>query len=578
MPPHYANRIDGSTATIPLTAAALRHLRGDSEHLHHNTTDDAYQNLIEGTKDVIFVTAPSEDELAAATKAGVELEVIPIVKDALVFLANSDNPVTGLSQQQIQDIYTGRVTNWNQLGGRDAGIVAYQRPTNSGSQTLFLQLAMENASPVDPPVYHQPYSMGDLMDVISGYDNARNAIGYSVYYYTQYMYASETVKLLAIDSVIPTTQTISDGTYPYGTHYFAVVRRDEPADSWGRQLIAWLLTPEGQQVASSVGYVPLDPSNIVPLANEYGYYGSTPENTTQSQGSGGSVGYSPKNLNLPCLKADEYGDITDECWLPDGQLILPGYPQAEAAARTWLATLPDPAPINDPQNQDAKNQRLEVFEDLVIPTRVLRFGEYSYPLTTESAVFRLSDGQRMSLSDLFYDKVNYIEFINQNLLDIGRNRVLNDCDYCTSYQIKPFTGIPTSYDQFSFAYESLSVRFPVGNPFVVNEYDGMHIDSHIPLNLPADLSPYGTWWRLDEVMIGNTVVEHVVRNYFDPHPADSNLNRNIDAFAANYPKILSVTIHSLENDRLSVCAVDPLDGHCLKVVQFDYTTGNPLDN
>jgi len=167
LPESFVDRIDGSTATIPLTTAALQLLRGTAAGLHHNTTDTAYQNLIAGTKDVIFVTAPSPDELAAATAAGVELDVIPVVKDALVFLTNTANPVTGLTSQQVKDIYTGTTANWSQVGGADAAIIPYQRPVNSGSQTLFLQLAMGDTTPMDAPTALRPTSMGDLVDAVA---------------------------------------------------------------------------------------------------------------------------------------------------------------------------------------------------------------------------------------------------------------------------------------------------------------------------------------------------------------------------------------------------------------------------
>jgi phosphate transport system substrate-binding protein len=119
-------RIDGSTATIPLTAALHGLFGGSGAPPVHYTTSQAYFRLLYDEVDLIFVTYPSEDELADARDEGIELDIIPVVKDALVFLVNAENPVDGISLEQARDIYTGEITNWKVLGGLDADIVPYQ--------------------------------------------------------------------------------------------------------------------------------------------------------------------------------------------------------------------------------------------------------------------------------------------------------------------------------------------------------------------------------------------------------------------------------------------------------------------
>ncbi|WP_269689150.1 PstS family phosphate ABC transporter substrate-binding protein, partial [Klebsiella pneumoniae] len=77
--------------------------------------------------------------------------VVPVVAEAFVFLTHASNPVDNLTMKQIQDIYTGKITNWNQVGGEDLEIIAYQRPVNSGSQTGFLELVMKGLTPMVAP-------------------------------------------------------------------------------------------------------------------------------------------------------------------------------------------------------------------------------------------------------------------------------------------------------------------------------------------------------------------------------------------------------------------------------------------
>ena len=255
-------RIDGSTATIPLSeniAASLLGLTSSEAKLFikHNTTHNAYVNLIDGKADLILVTEPSADELKLAAEKGVKLEVIPIVKEAFVFLVNKANPVDTLSQQQIQEIYQGRITNWKMVSGPDLEIIAYQRPDNSGSQTLMQALVMKNLKLAPAPTELKPDEMAGLIERIAAYDNSERAIGYSVYYYANSMYNKETIKFVKIDGIEPNNQTISGGTYPYTSAYYAVMKETEPADSSARKLVAWILSAEGQKLAESSGYVPL---------------------------------------------------------------------------------------------------------------------------------------------------------------------------------------------------------------------------------------------------------------------------------------------------------------------------------
>lgn len=253
-------KVDGSTVTIPLSEALAARMmnmtvEGVRPYILHNKTHQAYVNLIEKKADLIFVTAPSEEEKALAAAAGVELEVIPVVSEAFVFLVHADNPVAGLTPVEIQEIYSGKIKNWKEVGGADVPIVAYQRPVNSGSQTGFLDLVMAGLTPVDPPLEQIIAEMGMLIDAVASYDNAPDAIGYSYYYFVMDMWGSENIKLLAVDGVQPAPETITSGSYPYTTAYYAVIRSDEASDSPARQVVNWLLSEDGQKLAEDTGYV-----------------------------------------------------------------------------------------------------------------------------------------------------------------------------------------------------------------------------------------------------------------------------------------------------------------------------------
>ena len=255
-------RIDGSTATYPLSMEMGKELLGLDEtgvkgFITHKTTHNAYVNLINGSADIIFVTPPSPDEIAFAKEEGVELEVVPVCKEGFVFLANKENSVDNLTVEQVQSIYQGRIKNWKEVGGEDAEIVAYQREANSGSQTLMENTVMKGLKLAEAPRETLVYGMGELIDRVADFSNAKNALGYSVYYYATSMYSSRNVKLISINGVVPDKKTIGNDTYPFTTGYYAVLRKSEPEGSSARRLLNWLLGTEGQSVVDRAGFVPV---------------------------------------------------------------------------------------------------------------------------------------------------------------------------------------------------------------------------------------------------------------------------------------------------------------------------------
>lgn len=253
-------KVDGSTVTIPLSEAVAATLTNQTlenirPYILHNKTHQAYVNLIEGKADLIFVTAPSEEELRLAEEKGVVLEIVPIVSEAFVFLTHKENTVSGLTQDQIQKIYAGEITNWSEVGGDNIEIIPYQRPVNSGSQTGFLNMVMKDVEPMSPPIEQVVAEMGMLIDAVASYENGQGALGYSYYYFVTDMWGNDAVKLLEVDGVYPEASSISSGDYPYTTAYYAVIRNDSPKDSDVRKIIDWILSEDGQKLMEESGYV-----------------------------------------------------------------------------------------------------------------------------------------------------------------------------------------------------------------------------------------------------------------------------------------------------------------------------------
>ena len=271
--------LDGSTVCVPLAMELARQWLDMAEEdlngfVNFSTTPNAYDRLTEGKAnptvtivsrgvmmddthpiDIVLGTGPNADERQAAEDAGKELVMVPVCYDAFVFLVNSENPVSGLTAEQIRKIYSGGIRMWSEVGGEDGlTIAAYQRPHGSGSQTAMEELVMQgwNLTAAEPNYVSD--GMSDLIAQIGNYDNAREAIGYSYLYYVNGLYRSGSVKVLAVDGITPDDDNLRSGAYPFTVYYYAVyVRGNETAE----RFVDWLVSDEGQACVRQAGYVTL---------------------------------------------------------------------------------------------------------------------------------------------------------------------------------------------------------------------------------------------------------------------------------------------------------------------------------
>lgn len=267
--------IDGSTSTKPYTDAVYAALFDNyTNHpqypAKHSKSYYSYERLISGEADLLFAsTKPTEATLAKAKAAGVELELIPIAHDAMVFFTNSANSAENLTMEQIRNVYVDNAyTNWNELGGSDAAFVPYCRNGDSGSQAQMEEFFLKGAE-IHPDIKRETTSVS-MASVITDVEEAYQAepltyaLGYSIYYYyqsaTQILLGDvDALKLLAVEGVYPSDETIADGSYPLAGYNYAVVRSDEPEDSPARRMVDFMLSQRGQECVLGAGFGPLKP-------------------------------------------------------------------------------------------------------------------------------------------------------------------------------------------------------------------------------------------------------------------------------------------------------------------------------
>lgn len=265
-------QLDGAVALYPVYAAfaqafydktafereggvATADYVNNGERVIMTNTLRAYDGLINGERDVIFVAGASANQRRKAQSAGVEFVFTPIGKEAFVFIVPDDNPVKNLTYQQIKNVYSGKTAYWRTLGYDGGGkIIAFQRPDGSGSQT-----GLQNLMGDIPLIAPQPLpdrslaGTNSLMTQMTAeYKGARPALGYSYKYFATEMYKNERTKLLSVNGVYPSAQNISDGSYPFTVDFYAVTVG--APDGNVKALIDLILSDEGQTLIEKTGY------------------------------------------------------------------------------------------------------------------------------------------------------------------------------------------------------------------------------------------------------------------------------------------------------------------------------------
>lgn len=254
--------LDGATALYPVYAAfaeAAYEENSFSEDIVRCTkTHIAYEAIIAGERDVIFVASASEQQAAAARAAGAELIFTPIGREAFVFLAGKENPIENITIQQIRNIYSGKTANWGTLGWHEGGnIIAFQRPEGSGSQTGLQKIMGDLPIQVPQPLSDKSLiGTNSLMKQVSvEWNGVQPALGYSYRYYATTMYSNPDAKLLNVNGVAPSIENIQNGSYPFVADIYAVTNGEPEGNT--KLLIDWILSPQGQEIIEKTGYVPL---------------------------------------------------------------------------------------------------------------------------------------------------------------------------------------------------------------------------------------------------------------------------------------------------------------------------------
>jgi phosphate transport system substrate-binding protein len=203
--------------------------------------------IIDGTAQIGMSSRPTKPEEVAAAKAkGVTFKETTVAWDGIAVIVNSANPVKSLTKKQVEQIFTGDVTDWSAVGGSSGKISVYTRNTSSGTYSEFKELAMKKRD-------YAPDSqkMAGNEQIAQEVGKNPNGVGYVGLAYTK----ASGIKVVAIDNATPSKESVLGKAYPYArpTFYYT---NGEPKGV-AKQFVDFTVSDAGQKIVEQVGFVPI---------------------------------------------------------------------------------------------------------------------------------------------------------------------------------------------------------------------------------------------------------------------------------------------------------------------------------
>lgn len=241
----------GSTALQPLVDQVAQKFMADSQYANVSVqvqgggSGTGLTQVSEGQATIGNSDVFAEEKLDADKAAELTDHQVAVV--AMAAVANKDANVTNLTKQQLVDIFTGKVTNWNEVGGADQKIVIINRPSSSGTRATFEKYALGQKTE-DPQGSIQQDSSGTVKKLIG---ETPGAIGYLAL-----SYLDDSVAALSYDGVEPTVENVEAGKYPIWA-YEHMYTKGEP-DAATKAFLDYMLSDEVQQSdVTELGYIPM---------------------------------------------------------------------------------------------------------------------------------------------------------------------------------------------------------------------------------------------------------------------------------------------------------------------------------
>jgi phosphate transport system substrate-binding protein len=208
--------------------------------------------LINGTTDICQASRSMSDaeKNNLREKYKTPGEEIPVARDGLSVYVNAANPIKDLNMDQLRQIFTGKVTNWKEVGGKDATIILYSRENSSGTYVFFKEHVLKNAD-----YAQRAQSMPGTAAVVNAVSKEKNGIGYGGAAYAKGIRVLKIKKDTDSPAVEPNLANVQNGSYPLSRPLFFYLRNKATGDI--KSFIDWVLSAEGQEIVTKVGYFPV---------------------------------------------------------------------------------------------------------------------------------------------------------------------------------------------------------------------------------------------------------------------------------------------------------------------------------
>ncbi len=242
--------VQGSTTVLPIAQAAAEVFMQNNSQANISVRGGGSGNgiaaLIEGTCDIADASRPMKvKEILLCQKKGISPVPHIVAMDGIAVIVHTSNPVQGLNIEEIKDIYTGKITNWKELGGKDLKIVVVSRDSSSGTFETFETIVLKGKK-----VIPESLAQASNQTVATVISTTKGAIGY-----VGLGYISNTVKALQVNGVIPEQETVVSGKYPISRPLYMYT--DGAPQGVAKDFLEFICSEEGQKIVEEQGFVPL---------------------------------------------------------------------------------------------------------------------------------------------------------------------------------------------------------------------------------------------------------------------------------------------------------------------------------
>ena len=212
--------------------------------------------LLNGTTDICAASRKMKpDELALAKKQNLDLKEIEVALDGIAVVVHPSNPLNEISMEELKGIFTGEIEDWNVVGGPGKKIVVLSRESSSGTYVFFQEHVLQKND-----YTAKARLMPATSAIIQAVSEDQAAVGYvGLGYAVEAGKRVKTLKVKADDSsaaITPSENTVKDATYPIARPLQLYVKKDAGEDM--DAFIEFVLGKEGQDIAKSTGYVPIN--------------------------------------------------------------------------------------------------------------------------------------------------------------------------------------------------------------------------------------------------------------------------------------------------------------------------------